>query len=62
MENVSNLNQYIIAEVGQNRKGSKNSSRIYRSISKLGANAIKFQTRDIETLFDKESLNQILFQ
>ena len=59
MENISNLNQYIIAEVGQNHQGSKKIALEYIEVfSKLGANAIKFQTRDIETLFDKESLNR----
>ena len=54
MENISNLNQYIIAEVGQNHQGSKKIALEYIEVfSKLGANAIKFQTRDIETLFDK---------
>lgn len=59
MENISNLNQYIIAEVGQNHQGSKKIALEYIELfSKLGASAIKFQTRDIETLFDKESLNR----
>ena len=57
MENISNLNQYIIAEVGQNHQGSKKIALEYIEVfSKLGASAIKFQTRDIETLFDKSLL------
>lgn len=59
MENISNLNPYIIAEVGQNHQGSKKIALEYIEVfSKLGASAIKFQTRNIETLFDKESLNR----
>ena len=49
MENISNLNQYVIAEVGQNHQGSKKIALEYIELfSKLGASAIKFQTRDID--------------
>ncbi len=59
MENISNFDQYIIAEVGQNHQGSKKIALEYIEVfSKLGASAIKFQTRDINTLFDKDSLNR----
>jgi N-acetylneuraminate synthase/sialic acid synthase len=59
VEDISNFNQYIIAEVGQNHQGSQKLALEYiETFSKLGASAIKFQTRDVDSLFDKESLNR----
>lgn len=55
--NTTSSSKYIIAEVGQNHQGSIDMALEYISeFSKIGADAIKFQTRDIDTLFDKTSL------
>ena len=44
----------IIAEVGQNHQGDINLAKKYiQEFAKAGANAIKFQTRDIDYLFRK---------
>lgn len=50
---------YIIAEVGQNHQGDLNLAKQYiAEFSKLGADAIKFQKRDLNTLFDKDKLGE----
>lgn len=52
----SNEIPFIIAEVGQNHNGNIDSAREYIKIfSALGADAIKFQTRNNKYLFSKES-------
>lgn len=45
---------FIIAEVGQNHQGdAEQAIRYIREFSKLGADAVKFQTRDNRYLFDE---------
>ena len=52
----SNDNPFIIAEVGQNHNGSIDLAREYiRTFAALGANAVKFQTRNNKYLFSKNS-------
>ena len=49
-----------IAEVGQNHQGDIETAREYvKKFSALGADAIKFQTRDNRYLFDKESYDKV---
>ena len=51
---------YIIAEVGQNHQGSVNIAIEYiKEFSRLGANAIKFQTRDNKSLFSEKKYNSV---
>lgn len=48
----------FIAEVGQNHQGSLSMAKKYiREFSKLGANIIKFQTRNNKFLFSKKAYN-----
>ena len=55
----NNDEPFIIAEVGQNHQGDLDIAKKYISqFSKVGADAIKFQTRNIDTLFSKEALNR----
>lgn len=50
---------FIIAEVGQNHQGSLSLAKKYIEVfASMGADAIKFQTRDNETLFSKEAFNK----
>lgn len=50
---------FIIAEVGQNHQGDINLALEYIKIfSELGADAVKFQMRDINHLFDKGALDR----
>lgn len=50
----------IIAEVGQNHQGNvKIAAEYIKQFSKLGAFAIKFQTRENKTLFSKEAYNRV---
>ncbi len=52
----SNEIPFIIAEVGQNHNGNIDLAREYiKTFSNLGADAIKFQTRNNKYLFSKES-------
>jgi N-acetylneuraminate synthase/sialic acid synthase len=49
----------IIAEVGQNHQGNLKLAKEYIEVfSKLGANAVKFQTRDNKTLFSEKAYNK----
>ena len=49
-------NPFFIAEVGQNHNGDINLARKYIEVfSNVGANAIKFQTRNNKFLFSKDS-------
>ena len=61
MSNFRNLKDksFIIAEVGQNHQGNLSIAKKYIEVfSALGADAIKFQTRDNKTLFSKEAYNK----
>ena len=51
---------YIIAEeVGQNHQGDFDLAKRYiEEFAKLGADAIKFQKRDLKTLFEAERLDR----
>lgn len=50
---------YFIAEVGQNHQGNHDLALEYiRVFSNQGADAIKFQTRDIGSIFSKEALRK----
>lgn len=50
---------FIIAEVGQNHQGEPELALKYvREFSKVGANAIKFQTRNNKELFAEEAYNK----
>lgn len=61
-EPLKRSNPYIIAEVGQNHQGDKNIALDYiDEFSKLGASSIKFQMRDIDSLFDVSSINKPYF-
>jgi sialic acid synthase len=52
-------NSIFIAEVGQNHQGSLSMAKKYvREFSKLGANIIKFQTRNNKFLFSKKAYNK----
>jgi len=52
----SNDNPFIIAEVGQNHNGDLNLAREYIKVfAGLGADAVKFQTRNNKYLFSKDS-------
>lgn len=52
---------YIIAEIGINHNGSLQIARqLIKLASESGANAVKFQKRDISNLYQKEYLNQPL--
>ena len=56
MSNFRNLKDksFIIAEVGQNHQGNLSIAKKYIEVfSALGADAIKFQTRDNKNLFSK---------
>lgn len=51
---------FWIAEVGQNHQGDINHAiKFINEFSKLGANAIKFQTRNNQVLFSEDSYSQI---
>jgi len=51
---------FIIAEVGQNHQGDKNLAIEYvETFSRLGANAIKFQTRNNKFLFSKDAYDAL---
>ena len=57
--NQLNNNAFIIAEVGQNHQGDFDLALKYiDKFSELGADAIKFQTRDIDYLFDEGALKK----
>ena len=50
---------FIIAEVGQNHQGNVNTAKKYIEVfASMGADAIKFQTRDNKNLFDKTAYNK----
>ncbi|MEC8011016.1 MAG: N-acetylneuraminate synthase family protein [Pseudomonadota bacterium] len=50
---------YIIAEIGQNHQGDFEMAKRYiKEFSMAGADAIKFQKRDMNTLFLKEALEK----
>ena len=50
---------YIIAEVGQNHQGDFETAKKYiKEFSRLGADAIKFQTRDNKFLFSECAYNK----
>lgn len=58
----NNDNIFVIAEVGQNHQGDVNLALEYIKIfSELGADAIKFQMRDIDFLFDEKALSRPYF-
>ena len=51
---------YIIAEIGVNHNGQLSSSKKLIDASiESGANAVKFQKRDLESLYRKESLETL---
>ena len=51
---------FIIAEVGQNHQGELDLARKYiKEFSNVGADAIKFQTRDNKYLFSETAYNKI---
>ena len=53
------LNPFIIAEVGQNHQGNFEIAKKYiEEFSKLGASAIKFQTRNNKSLFHKSAFDK----
>ena len=57
--NKLNNKSFIIAEVGQNHQGDINIAKRYiETFSALGADAIKFQTRDNKTLFSEKAFNK----
>lgn len=50
---------FIIAEVGQNHQGSvEEALRYIRTFASMGADAVKFQTRNNQALFDGEAYNK----
>ena len=50
---------YVIAEVGQNHQGDIDLAKRYiHRFAEAGADAIKFQKRDMETLFTREALEK----
>lgn len=53
---LGNNEAFIIAEVGQNHQGDSELALKYvREFSRIGANAIKFQTRNNKVLFSEEA-------
>jgi len=51
-----NKKSYVIAEIGQNHQGDLELARQYiKKFADLGADAVKFQTRNNKILFSKES-------
>ena len=49
---------YIIAEIGQNHQGELGLAEKYiKDFASIGADAIKFQKRDMDSLFSEEKLN-----
>ena len=55
---LGNDGSFIIAEVGQNHQGDLDNAREFIKIfSAMGADAVKFQTRDNKYLFSKEAYN-----
>ena len=61
MINFKNLENrsFIIAEVGQNHQGDINIAKKYVEVfASMGADAIKFQTRNNKTLFSEEAYNK----
>ena len=58
-KDFDNIKPYIIAEVGQNHQGDLDLAIEYIKVfSAMGANAIKFQSRDNKFLFDKDAYNK----
>ena len=52
----TNETPFIIAEVGQNHNGNLDLAREYIKVfASLGADAVKFQTRNNKYLFSKDS-------
>ena len=50
---------FIIAEVGQNHQGELDLARKYiKNFAEMGANAVKFQTRDNKYLFSESAYNK----
>lgn len=59
MKKKIKTNPFFIAEVGQNHQGDLKLAREYvKTFASSGADAIKFQNRDIKYLFDEEAYNQ----
>lgn len=55
----TNNKPFIIAEVGQNHQGSlENAIKYVEIFSALGADAVKFQSRNNKYLFDQEAYNK----
>ena len=49
---------YIIAEIGINHNGSmKLAKQLIRTAAKAGCNAVKFQKRNINSVYSKEELD-----
>ena len=60
MKFIKNCDEpFIIAEVGQNHQGDVEiAKKFINQFAKAGADAIKFQTRDLDSLFSKDALNR----
>lgn len=57
--NKSELDSFVIAEVGQNHNGDLDTAREYIKVfAEKGADAIKFQTRDNRYLFSDDAYNK----
>jgi len=55
---IGNVMTYIIAEIGINHNGSiKLAKRLIKQAYQAGADAVKFQKRDIESVYTKEELD-----
>ena len=51
---------FIIAEVGQNHQGNvKTAAEYIKCFAQIGANTIKFQTRENKTLFSESAYNKV---
>ena len=54
-----NTYPFIIAEIGNNHNGDMQiAKKLIDEAEKCGVNAVKFQTKDIETAFPQELLNK----
>ena len=53
------MNIFIIAEIGINHNGDLNlAKKMIKTAKNCGANAVKFQKRDINLVYSKELLNE----
>ena len=52
------MNTFIIGEIGINHNGDLEAKKMIDISAKAGASAVKFQKRDIETVYTKAELDK----